>query len=299
MTKLPVTELVCEDSDDLFRLALLNQSVVDDNVLLPGETKEIGVRVGAALAAIDNVELVQGELQASSKAFDLILKLALLKRGELVEEWQNQNRVDSNHEDLQTSSEDPEVEEELVARLLDDLEETGHDGRNEREGKELRLEKIRDEELRRLLVEPKLLLQDKRLVNRSRQPENLTDDKEAQDEDNRMADFAGEPRRRPLEQQVAGPAPQLRKHIEVNECNVLDLRPQAIDDLELGFRATICLRLVENFLGDFLGEHSGGSCLLEDTVLAKREEGFEEVLADGEADDELLPGEERAVEEAR
>jgi hypothetical protein len=38
---------------------------------------------------------------------------------------------------------------------------------------------------------------------------------------------------------------------------------------------------------------------LEDAVLAQGEERFEDVLADGEAENELLPGEERAVEGPR
>lgn len=299
VAKLPVTEFVSKDSDDLFRLTLLNKSIVDDNVLLPGETKEIGVGVGASLASINDVELVKRELEAGGKSLDLGLELALLERGELVEQRQDSNGVDSNHEDLEAGGESPEVEEELVAGLLDDLEETGQDGRSENEGQELRLENIGNKELGSLLVEAKLLLEDKSVVDGARKTQDLTDDQETQDEDNRMANLAGEARGRPPEDQVARPRPQLRQDIKLDKGDILDLAPQAVEDLKLGLGTTVGLGLVKDLLGDLLGEHGGGAGLLQDAVLAGREEGFEEVLADGEADDELLPGEEGTVEEAR
>lgn len=111
-----------------------------------------------------------------------------------------------------------------------------------------------------------------------------------------MADFAGEPGRSPFEEQIAGPGPQLGENIELDKGNVLNLGPEAGDDFVLGFGATVGLGLVKGFLGDFLGENGGGLGLLEDAVLADGEEGFEDVLADGEAEDELLPGEEGAIE---
>ena len=114
-----------------------------------------------------------------------------------------------------------------------------------------------------------------------------------------MANLAREARRRPLEQQITGPRPQLREHIELDKRNVLDLAPEPVEDFKLGLGAAVRLRLVKDLLRDLLGEHGGRVGLLQAAVLAQREEGFEEVLADGEADDELLPGEEWAVEEAR
>lgn len=46
-------------------------------------------------------------------------------------------------------------------------------------------------------------------------------------------------------------------------------------------------------------QHLGRLRPLQDAVLAEAEEAFKDVLGDREADDELLPWEERAVEEAR
>lgn len=79
--------------------------------------------------------------------------------------------------------------------------------------------------------------------------------------------------------------------------DILDLTVETVDEFKLGFGATIRLALVVDFLGDFLLENLWGLGLLQDLVLAEREEAFEEVLGDGEADDELLPWEERPVEE--
>lgn len=78
-----------------------------------------------------------------------------------------------------------------------------------------------------------------------------------------------------------------------------NLAPEAADDGELGFGTAIGLRLVKGFLVDFFGEDGGGFGQLEDTVLAVVEQRFEDVLADGEAQDEPLPWEQRAIEELR
>ena len=114
-----------------------------------------------------------------------------------------------------------------------------------------------------------------------------------------MADFTGEARGSELEQEVTGPRPKLGTDVEVDEGDILDLAPKTVDNLELGLGAAVGLGLVEDLLGDLLGENGGGTGLLEDAVLADGEERLEEVLADREAHDEALPWEERAIEEAR
>jgi hypothetical protein len=48
---------MAQDGDDLLWLALLKQGVVDDNVLLPRQTIEVSIAVGATLAAINDVQL--------------------------------------------------------------------------------------------------------------------------------------------------------------------------------------------------------------------------------------------------
>ena len=51
----PVAELVRQDSDDLLGLALLDQGIINDDMLLPGQAEEVGIAVRAALAAVNDV----------------------------------------------------------------------------------------------------------------------------------------------------------------------------------------------------------------------------------------------------
>jgi len=271
VTKLPVAQFVSKNSNNLIRLALLDESIVDNNVLLPGEAKEIGVGVGASLASINDIELVERELEASGKSFNLGLELTILKRRQLVEQRQDSNGVDGDHEDLKSNDEEPQVVEELVTSLLDDLEETCEERRRENEGESLGLDEIGDEELRRLLVETKLLLKDESLINRRRKTKKLANNGESQDEYDSMADLSSEARRSPLEKKITSPGPQFRKDIEVHESEILNLRVETVDDFKLCLGATVGLRLVEHFLGDFLGEDGGRTGFLEDAVLTESE----------------------------
>lgn len=169
MTKLPVAKLVGKNRDNLLSLALLNEGVINDDVLLPRQTKEIGVAVGAALASVDDIQLVEGELELLGKILYIRLQLAFLQGRELIEERQDGDRVDRNHENLETSAKHPEVVKELITGLLDDAEETREDRRGENDHEQVRLGHISNEQLRCLLVEPKLLFQDKSVVDTCRE----------------------------------------------------------------------------------------------------------------------------------
>ena len=63
MTLLPVAQLVSEDGNDLADFALLNQGIIDDNLVAPGQSVEVRVAVGTALGTIDNVEVLQREVE--------------------------------------------------------------------------------------------------------------------------------------------------------------------------------------------------------------------------------------------
>lgn len=299
MAQFPVTKLVSQDRENLVSFGLFQQSIVDDNVLLPRQTVEEGIGVSAALAAVNDVQLVQGEVEPSSQFVDLCLELAILERRQLVEQRLDKGRIQSRHENLNGGGEDPSVKDKLVASLLDDLEETSEDGGHQDGSQEVGLEDIGDEQAGRLLVEAKLFFQDKGAVDLGRQTESLLDEHKGEDEDDGVGDFAGEARGRPLQQQVAGPGPQFGHDIELDKGKVDDLAPEAAGDGEFSFGATVGLGLVKVFAGDFLGEDGGRLGRLEDTVLAEGEEGFEDELAQGEAQDEPLPWEQRAVEELR
>ena len=77
MAHFPVAEFVREDGFDFFDFGFLDESVVDDNFLLPGQAGEVGVAVRAALAAVDDVELVQRELELLGERLDALLEIAL------------------------------------------------------------------------------------------------------------------------------------------------------------------------------------------------------------------------------
>ena len=51
----PMAELMAEDSDHFLRIALLDQSVIDDDMLLPWQTKKVCIAVSAPLAAVNDI----------------------------------------------------------------------------------------------------------------------------------------------------------------------------------------------------------------------------------------------------
>lgn len=205
MAKTPVAEFVSQNRSDLLGVTLFDQGIVDDNVLLPRHAKEVGVAVRAALAAINHKQFSQGKLEARGEVLNRSLEIAGFQRSKLVEQGCNGNGPDRDHEHLKTSAEHPEVVEELLASLLNNGEESSQDGRRQNNGKGHVLETIGDEQLGRFLVEAKLLLQDKRVVDRGGRRQNLVDKGKGQDKDDRVRDFTGEARGREAEEQVASP----------------------------------------------------------------------------------------------
>lgn len=83
------------------------------------------------------------------------------------------------------------------------------------------------------------------------------------------------------------------------ECQVLKLSVDSVEESELGLGPSVSLALVEDILRHLVLEHRGGLRFAENAVLAEAKEAFEEELADREANDELLPRKQRAIEEAR
>lgn len=111
-----------------------------------------------------------------------------------------------------------------------------------------------------------------------------------------MRDLPAEASGGEAEEQAAGPGPQFREDVEVDEADVLDLSVEGVDHLELGLGPAVCLALVVHLLRHLILQHLWRLHLLKNSVLAETEEAFEEKLGDGEADDELLPGKEGPVE---
>lgn len=164
VSHLPVTQLVGENSLDLLGVRLLNQCIVNDNLLLPGQTGEVSIAVSTTLATIDDLQFRKGEVEALSKSFDSVLEWAGLERSKLVEQRDDGDRVDGDGEELDTESEQPKVVEKLVTSLLDNLQESPAERYAECERKRLSFEQVGYPQTDCLLVEAKLLLEDKVVV---------------------------------------------------------------------------------------------------------------------------------------
>ena len=237
----PVAQLVTQDGDHLLGLALLDQGIIEDDVLLPGESVKVGVAVGAALATVDDVQLLQREVEFLGQLLHTRLERTGFERRQFVEHGQNNDRVDSDGEDLHEHTEEPEVVEERVAGFLDDLEHRADDRRAQNDAQELALDHIRNPQLRRLLVEPELLLEDEGAVVRDGERQDRRDEVESENEQKRLRDFALEPSGEIRRQQEPAGAPELGEKVTVDEREVLDLRVETGEETELGFGATVRL----------------------------------------------------------
>jgi hypothetical protein len=74
-----MSKFVGKNGDNFLLGALLNEGIVNDDVLLPGETKEIGIAVSAALASINYMQLVKWELELLGQILDVGLQLSFLQ----------------------------------------------------------------------------------------------------------------------------------------------------------------------------------------------------------------------------
>ena len=292
MAQTPVTELVAQDGDHLLWLALLHQGIIDDNVLLPGQTIEVSIAVGTALAAIDDVQLRERELELLGKVLDTSLDLTRLQRGQLVEQGQNHNGVDSDGEHLNEDTEEPKIVEERVTSLLDNLEHGADNRSSQNYTQHLSLEHVRNPELEGLLVETELLLQHECIVVGDREREDSAENIEAEDEKEGLRDLALESIGEVPRQHEARDAPELGKNIAVDENEILDLTIETGNEAELSLGATIrlqeiasgvsfcrctlvnCARsylaLIEDLLGNLALEDLRGLSFLKDLILSER-----------------------------
>ena len=78
MRQTPVTQLMTEDCNNFLRFALLDEGIVNDNMLLPWQTKEICVAVCTSLASINDIETLEREFQTLRQCFDSRFQLSWL-----------------------------------------------------------------------------------------------------------------------------------------------------------------------------------------------------------------------------
>lgn len=182
---LPVSQFVCQDSFNLFLCALLQKSVVDDNLLLPDPRQacEVGIAVRTPLASIDDLEFAEREFEFRGEGFDGILELSGLERLQLVEHGNDENGIDSHSRDLNDKHEHPEVIEKALSGFLDDGEESAADGNAKCDSEALALDHVRQPQFDRHLVEAELLFQDKAVIVREWEPRDEIDQAEQIDEE--------------------------------------------------------------------------------------------------------------------
>lgn len=192
---------------------------------------------------------------------------------------------------MKAGNEYPKVVEELATGFLDNGKETRKNRRGKDNSEQVRLDHIRNKELGSLLVKSKLLFQHKGVVDACGQRDNLVDEDEAEDEHYRLRNFTSEAGRGEPEKEIARPGPEFRENIKVVESEVLELTIEIVDESELGLGAAVCLRFVEDFLRYFMLQYCGRFGFLQNTILADAEQGLEDELGDGEADNQLLPWE--------
>ena len=100
-----------------------------------------------------------------------------------------------------------------------------------------------------------------------------------------MADLAAETLSSISCQPAASQGPQFGEDVVLDEKDILGLGVQVRDEAELALGAAVGLGFVEGFLVDFILQGFRRAGLAEDAVLAEGEEGFEDILPDGEAED--------------
>ena len=155
----PMTEFVAQYCNDFFRLTLLNERVVNDDMFLPGKPIKVSVTVSTSLATVDDIKLFKRELKSPCQRFHRCLQLAFLERRKLVEERQDQYWIYGDCADLDPDGEEPKIIEEAVSGLLNDSKEPAQQRCTKGNHQGLFLQHIRYPKLQRLLIETELLLE--------------------------------------------------------------------------------------------------------------------------------------------
>lgn len=257
----PVSQFVAEYGGNLFGVALFNQGIVNDNVLAPGKAIEVGVAVCAPLRPVDDIEMFQRELEPSGKRFNLIPQFSRFQRSKLVEHWQNDERIDGDHESLNEQHEHPCIVEEVETEILHNLQKPSEDRASENGNEELSLDEIHHElyllsvmpierhlkspyQFLGLFIEPKFLFEYKSLVIGQRKADGACRKGEHGEEDNGLRDLPREAKGGILSDQMAGKIPELGEQIKMDGGDIGDLAEQRVDEGEIGFGASVGLRSI-------------------------------------------------------
>lgn len=249
-----MTKLMAQDGNHFLRLTLFNQSVVDDNVLLPRQSVKVGIAVSTPPATVNHVEIVKREIQLLSQTLETRLDLPVRKRREFIEQRQDHDGINGDGKDLDENAEQPQIEEERVPSLLHDLEHGTDDRRSQNHPENLALEHIRNPQLNGLLVEPEFLFQNEGAIVRNRQRENSANNVEHKDKNQCLRDLALKPPGKVSRQHLTAERPQLGQGITIDEEQVLDLTDKASDEAKFCFGTSIGLKMMlDNCRSQFSG----------------------------------------------
>ncbi len=120
VAQFPVAELVSDNGRYLCRAHLLNQRVKDDNVLLPGKSKEECIRVRAARAPVRDMDLAERKRKPVRQAGDPLLDVLALQGRQLEEQRQDKHGVKGDEEYAKAQSRQAEVQREHAAAVRGD-----------------------------------------------------------------------------------------------------------------------------------------------------------------------------------
>ena len=164
MAMFVMPDLVGQHADDLLGRKLLHQRVIEHDTLLAPETGEVGVRFAAALRRVDDIDIVEPEVHPGGEGLDGIAELAFRQRRLLVEERDDELRVEILHEEREKRDRAPGYEPEPAGCQGIDPGTERQDGAHDDHIHQQALDRIGSEEPRRGPVETEALLDDERPV---------------------------------------------------------------------------------------------------------------------------------------
>ncbi len=162
---LVVAYLVGEDADYLFGGELLHECVVEDDALAAAEAGEVGVGVGRAPGAVDDVDVFESELYLGGEGFDAPAQFAFLKGLLLVEEGHDEVGVEEGHEEGEAGEDAPGYNPEVFRNDVVDPHEDGDDAAADDDGEQQFLDGVEDVCTGRCAVEAELLFDDEGAVD--------------------------------------------------------------------------------------------------------------------------------------
>lgn len=159
MSQTPVSQFMRQDCFDFAVFGFLEECIVENDFLFEeGKTGEVSIAMGAALAAVNDLQFGEREFEFGGQCFDLFTKWAGLERSELVEQWHNEDWIDGDTNDLYSKHEQPDVVEKDITSALNDPKKGAAKRNSESNAQCLTFEHVRDPETECLFIKPIMFL---------------------------------------------------------------------------------------------------------------------------------------------